>query len=63
MWFCNCPLSLLSKSTTGVKLKEMVYLKKVNIWGQLQHEIDVTAIIQHMLVFSSIPEILCHRAK
>ena len=55
---CNCPLSLLSNSTIGAKLKEMVYLKKVNIWDQLQHLIEVVAIMQHMPEFTSVPGIL-----
>jgi hypothetical protein len=49
----------MSISTTGVKLKEKVYLNTVNIWDQLQRLIEVDAIMQHMLEFSSVPGILC----
>jgi hypothetical protein len=42
-----------------VKLEEKVYLKTVNTGDQLQHLIEVAAIMQYMLEFSSVPEILC----
>jgi hypothetical protein len=57
LWPLQLSTSLLSNSTTEARVKEMVYLKKVNIWDQLQHLIEVAAVIQHMLESTHEPGI------